>query len=125
MRQVFSRWPSLAQTSHQQVTGDDDLPAWMRAPASRPADIGAGDLAAAGLSVGIPVALAFLAGSTGASSSGVLPILCGILALLAAAATAAHLMALRRGRRSADRAFEAIYERSGISIWREDWTAVA
>ncbi|WP_232629944.1 sensor histidine kinase [Methylobacterium sp. Leaf118] len=126
MRQVFSRWPSVAQTLHQPLAGDDGLPAWMQTPPSRrSATAGAADLAASGLTVGILVVLAFLAGSTGASLSGPLPILCGILALLAAAAVTAHLKALRRGRRSSEEAFEAIYERSGISIWREDWTAVA
>lgn len=125
MRQVFSRWPSLAQSARQSVAEDDHLPDWMQAAPVHPAAIRMEDLAAAGLAVGLPVALAFLAGVLAASRSDAVMVLGGGLALCAAAAAAAHVMALRRGRQSAEDGFQAIYERSGISIWREDWTAVA
>ncbi|SFT29198.1 His Kinase A (phospho-acceptor) domain-containing protein [Methylobacterium sp. yr668] len=123
MRQVFSRWPSLAQTASQDI-GVDDLPAWMQVTPPRTFAIQNEDFAPASLWVGVPCVLAFLAGLMAASGGGAIPILGVGLAALAALAAVRHVVALRRDRRKARDSFDAIYERSGISIWREDWTAV-
>lgn len=123
MRQVFSRWPGLAQTVPQDA-GADDLPAWMQAIPPRASASPNGDLAPAGLWVGVPCVTAFLAGSVTAGGGGAIPALGIGLAVLAAAAAVRHVAALRRDHRRARDSFDAIYERSGISIWREDWTAV-
>ncbi|HEV7257896.1 MAG TPA: ATP-binding protein [Bosea sp. (in: a-proteobacteria)] len=121
MRQVFSRWPSLAESSA--ISGQESsLPAWMSASAPRHRLAATKDVACATLLILGPAAIAALAAWQIAQGDALAPWL-GAIALVAtglALVFAARLM--RSLRRSAEHV-AAIFERAGISMWREDWTA--
>lgn len=119
MRQVFSRWPTLAGAPPDGATANA-LPAWMAdRPAARWRHVPR-DLAVSLLVVGAPAAftaLAFVAANAAAASlSAVAAVASGLAALWC-------VMWLCRGQRQARQQFDAIFERAGISMWREDWTA--
>ncbi|UHC14963.1 ATP-binding protein [Methylobacterium currus] len=114
--QVFSRWPSLA-SAHAGSACTDALPAWMHSAPRRRWPGLVEDGAKAGLAVLVPALLAgwgIAAGSVAAAGAGLLAAVFGTL----------HVARLRRTLRASEARFSAIFERAGISMWREDWSAV-
>ncbi|MGX9966154.1 sensor histidine kinase [Roseomonas sp. F4] len=122
---MFSLWPAEPSPS---ATGSGDgagLPRWAQPAAQRTrfaralrTGRDAALLVAPAASAGGVLALAWLAGPSWAAA---------LLALAGAALlAAAAVLALRLLRRvaAAESRSHAIFERAGISLWREDWTAV-
>ena len=122
MRQVFSRWPSLAEASPAASPRPDVLPAWMTALAPRRGLAAARDGALACLLVIVPAGLAALAAWQAARGDTTAPSLAAA-ALLAMGLALLRVMALKRHLRSSVAHGSAIFEQAGISMWREDWTA--
>ena len=121
MEKVFSRWPSQAQPSPpNEAGGPDKLPRWMRAAPARRWPRLLGDAAVAVLVVAVPSGLGLAAGVSGD------PWRIALLSVLAATAAgaAAYVMLSRRALAQCRAQNEAIFGRAGISMYREDWTAV-
>ncbi|MFP5513670.1 MAG: hypothetical protein ACLGJC_11360, partial [Alphaproteobacteria bacterium] len=95
MRQVFSRWPSLAETSAGVLPDPDGLPAWMTASTPRRWPVAARDLAISALLVFAPVVLAAVSASQPPERQGV-ALLTGAAALLSAALAVLSMMRLKR-----------------------------
>ncbi|WP_207458262.1 ATP-binding protein [Azospirillum sp. SYSU D00513] len=123
MRQVFSRWPSLAETSAEAPPKPDVLPAWMTAVPARRWPVVARDLAVSALLVFAPAALAALSVMQPAERREA-ALLMGAGALLSGILAVLLVMRLRRDLADSRRQCGAFFERAGISMWREDWTAV-
>ena len=123
-RQVFSRWPSRASASaHEGPLGIDDLPAWMLAAPPGRGRVRAAAVGTAVLLILPPMGLAGLAGWAATARGGAWAVVLIGLAL-AVGGTALALSARQAQRhRISETRLEAIFERSGISMWREDWTA--
>lgn len=122
MRQVFSRWPSLAETSAEVLPKSDVLPAWMTATPPRQWPVVARDLAVSTLAVFAPAILAALSVGQPVERYGVaLPI--GMAAILSGALAVFLVIRSRREARHWRWQCAEIFERAGISMWREDWTA--
>ena len=126
MNKVFSRWPSRAPPLSPDATGKDEvgLPRWMVAS---PQSIRTDRRRSGGT-----YRLAILAG-TGSTLAACLLIgtasgphrwLAFIAALCSGIGLAAAVHMNRSLARCEDR-FEAIFERAGISMWLEDWSAAA
>lgn len=124
MRQVFSRWPSLAETSAGALPDPDVLPAWMTVTTPGRWPITARDLAASAVLVFAPAILAAVSASQPPERQDV-ALLTGAAALLSAVLAVLSMMKLRRETLHCRRQYGEIFERAGISMWREDWTAVA
>ncbi|TPG57121.1 GHKL domain-containing protein [Roseomonas nepalensis] len=121
MGQVFSRWPSAAPPlAKDPRPGPEDLPAWMLAAPARPWPGKARDLTAAGLLVLAPAALAALGAAAWPGTAAI-----GLALLAAAAAALAGAMAARTlaALKASEERFASVFERAGISLWREDWSA--
>jgi signal transduction histidine kinase len=126
MSQVFSRWPGPApQAVCRDAASADGLPQWMLAlPRRRGREVG-GDVLAACLLVLAPAALAGTAGWLAGSAPGGASIVAGVCALVASSVATAYAVQHRGARRRTQDQLTAIFERAGISMWREDWTAAA
>ncbi|HYE42643.1 MAG TPA: hypothetical protein VEA15_04545, partial [Caulobacteraceae bacterium] len=115
-KQVFSLWPTPAGMA---PAPGEAVPAWVRDAAPRRA--AKLDPVVGSLGFGLLCVLA--AGATATPSAAPAAGIC----LLAAASLVGSLVLYRR-RRAADGAEtlwrEALFERPGISLWREDWSAV-
>lgn len=129
MEKVFTRWPS--QTGHQarrEADGQSEgLPSWMVGGPPNPWPGRLRSLLEAMLIAALPAMLALAAGMRLASEDTAGPVP-SILVALAVASTAAAAIQVVRLRRSASRCgarYEAIFERAGISMWLEDWSAAA
>lgn len=122
MRTVFSRWPSLAEASATASPRPDILPAWMTASAPRRTLATVRDGALACLLVGAPAGLAALA-AWQAARSDASALWLAPLALLAAGLAMVRTVVLQGDLRRSTAHGSAIFERAGISMWREDWTA--
>lgn len=124
MDQVFSRWPSLAPTNGSDDRASlRDLPRWMLAsPPRRWPGLGR-DLATAGLVVAAPAILAVLAGWDVIARADATAPVAGLVACGAMILACAQVLSLRRRLEASEDRFSAIFERAGISMWREDWTA--
>ncbi|MGU3496210.1 sensor histidine kinase [Xanthobacteraceae bacterium A53D] len=121
MRQVFSRWPSGASAAAGPAGEADGLPAWMMAARPPRWPLMVGDWLAAVLPVVLPALLAALAARELALGRGA-GVLLGIGALGVAGLAVMRLRRQSRELRHSRREARAIFERSGISMWREDWT---
>jgi C4-dicarboxylate-specific signal transduction histidine kinase len=126
MEKVFTRWPSqtphLAHgLSHERV---EELPLWMIASPRNPwpGRLRAG--AEAVLVTVVPSIVALAAGLTAGAGIQAGPLLEAIAALTALAA-AVQVLKMRRSATLCGARYDAIFERAGISMWLEDWTAVA
>jgi signal transduction histidine kinase len=113
-KQVFTLWPMLENTEPKP---GDVIPAWaFRRQERRPFNPNAADLALI-----IALILACIGGALSASVS-------GLLLWLATGATVGLALAYslwRRRKEDVETAWrEALFERPGISLWREDWSAV-
>ncbi|MGF3026650.1 sensor histidine kinase [Methylobacterium aquaticum] len=120
--QVFSRWPSLASANDGSPAADA-LPAWMlSAPRRRWPDL-VEDGTKAVLAVLVPVLLVGWGLAAGPPAS---VAMAGLLVagVLVALLGTLHVARLRRALRASEAQFSAIFERAGISMWREDWSAV-
>ncbi|MHC2002884.1 sensor histidine kinase [Methylobacterium sp. CM6241] len=73
----------------------------------------------------MPVILMGLAGWAAATSSVTVAILIGGGALLALVLAVHRIARWRAAAKQSEARFAAIFERAGISMWREDWTAAA
>ncbi|RYI85084.1 MAG: hypothetical protein EON47_22950, partial [Acetobacteraceae bacterium] len=123
-RQVFSRWPSRASASaHDGPIGSDDLPAWMLAAPTGPRRAWAAAVGTAALLILPPLGLAGLAGWAAAAGGGASAAVLIGLALVAGGAALALAARQAQRHRISETRLAAIFERSGISMWREDWTA--
>lgn len=124
MRQVFSRWPGLSRALHEDpVMRDQDLPSWMQAkPLQRRSSAWADSGRAVILVLG-PSLLAALAATALSLGSAAGPAF-AIVALAAMTAGGVAISRLLQARRAAEDRFAAIYDRAGVSMWREDWTRV-
>jgi len=113
-KQVFTLWPTPGDVD---PTPGDIMPAWMSARRERRRFIPtAADL---GMTTALLLAL------IGAVLSTSLVALSLWLATIAALGLALAASLLRRRREDGEAAWrEALFERPGISLWREDWTAV-
>jgi C4-dicarboxylate-specific signal transduction histidine kinase len=120
--QVFSRWPSLASASDGSPAADA-RPAWMLSAPRRRWPGLVEDGARAGLAVLAPALLAGLAGW--GMAAGQAAAVAGAGGLLAALFATLHVARLRRALRASEARFSAIFERAGISMWREDWSMAA
>ena len=123
MRQVFSRWPSLAETSAGAPPDPDGLPVWMTAKAPRRWPVAVCDLAISALLVFAPALLTAVSVSQPAERHDV-ALTAAAAALLSAVLAVLSMMRLRRETLHCRRQYGEIFERAGISMWREDWTAV-
>lgn len=123
MRQVFSRWPSRATASPRGSSLHlDDLPAWMLAPPPsrwRPRLEASGTAA---LLVLGPAFFAAMAGWASAARPGPSTLLIAAISGLAVILAAALAMRLRHALATSRAQVTTIFERAGISMWREDWT---
>lgn len=120
--QVFSRWPSLASANDGSPAADA-LPAWMLSAHRRRWPDLVEDGAKAVLAVLVPVLLVGWGLAAGPPAS---VAMAGLLVagVLAAFLGTLHVARLRRAMRASEAQFSAIFERAGISMWREDWSAV-
>ncbi|MDD1453284.1 hypothetical protein NHF48_023790 [Sphingomonas sp. H160509] len=126
MNKVFSRWPSQAPPLQRDATRNAEvgLPRWVFAKPQRNGPerrrAGATYRLAILAGIGSTLAASLLLGSTTAAY--------GWPAFIAACFSALGLSAAvqmnRANSRCEDR-FEAIFERAGISMWLEDWSAAA
>lgn len=123
MRQVFSRWPSLAETLAENPPNPDGLPAWMTATTPRKRSIVARDLASSVLLAFAPAILAAFSALQPAERYNV-ALLSGTAALLSGLLVVRFVMRLRQEAQHCRWQYGEIFERAGISMWREDWTAV-
>ena len=124
MGQVFSRWPSAAPPfANDTRSGPEDLPAWMLAVAERSWTGRARNLATAGLLVLVPAALAALAGLSAAAWPGAVTFGLGLLAVVAAALACTQGMGILLALEASKERFTSVFERAGIAMWREDWSA--
>ncbi len=123
MRQVFSKWPSLAVADSGALYPPDALPAWISAAPPRRWRIFLGDLGPAAALVLAPIGVA-AAASWQIARADAAAIWLGAVAMLSAGLAVACAMRLRRALRQRTEHVAAIFERAGISMWREDWTAV-
>lgn len=132
MRQVFSRWPSRAtpsarveravgRDSDAQGIDDDRLPAWMLAEPDSRAGAWLRAFGRAVPLVLVPAALAYVAGANRDDADARLAGAVAALAIVGATILAARLA---QARSASAAGLEAIFERAGISMWREDWSAV-
>ena len=126
MEKVFTRWPS--QTANQAGGGHqvsaDGLPEWMVAAPRSPWPKRLKAVVEALLVVMLPSALALAAGLTVGTGGGAGPSLEAGAAFTVVAA-AVQVLKLRRSATMCSERYEAIFERAGISMWREDWSAAA
>ena len=101
----------------------DELPSWMRARPPRRANWRLGDAA---FGVGLLGGTAVFAGLTGWAAavwSVNAVVLVGSVGLAAAGAGCIQIARLRNTARQGEARFAAIFDRAGISMWLEDWTA--
>lgn len=118
-KRVFSLWPGAAQPERPET---EALPAWVRDAGGQNGHRfkpGPGEYA---LTAGALLALAGLAAAVIGARAVELALWVCLLALLIAAG--AGLYVHQRRRRGEDAWRDALFERSGISLWREDWTPV-
>lgn len=122
MRQVFSRWPSLAEASSGALSQPHALPAWMTASPPRRELAVVRDVGLAAALVLGPAALTAFATSQvvlgGAFTAWLI-----IGAAFSTGLAMFYAMRMRRELRRHTEHVSAIFERAGISMWREDWTA--
>jgi signal transduction histidine kinase len=125
MKRVFSRWPSqMRPSTFAETDGETAFPQWMLVPPR----MGLRKLVLAVWTAGFVVFLpAGLALATGLSLAdhGDRTALFGGLTALAAAAGMAYALWIQRSLLESRARFEAVFERAGISMWREDWSAAA
>lgn len=122
MRQVFTRWPSLAEASAEAAPESDVLPAWMTAKAPGQGMAIVRDLAVSTLLVFAPAMLAVVS-AWQSTEHREIALLTGMAALLSGVFAALRVMRLKRDLLRSRQQFQAIFERAGVSMWREDWTA--
>lgn len=124
MRQVFTLWPVEESASAQR---SDDLPGWAKSPG--PGDIApswtARDWLAVALAtaVVIPLALVVPSGLHGWIAAGALIAISLGLAVVGIVTHRRRVTELQRELEEARRWNDTIFERTGIALWREDWTA--
>ncbi|MDX7951856.1 ATP-binding protein [Lichenihabitans sp. Uapishka_5] len=126
MNQVFSRWPSLAPTSRKDADAGVErrLPAWMRqAPPSKRS--GGPTLSPAAALAVLGSVATTLGGYAAAALSLPWGMAFGALGVAAAACSVMWILRLRNTCDLSEARETAIFERAGISMWREDWTAAA
>ena len=126
MENVFTRWPSQTQLHSRDASDRDveELPQWMVAS---PRSSWPGWLTsfAECLHVAVlPSALALAAGLTMEIGGGAGPLL-AVLAAVTTLAASVQVLKLRRSAATCSARYEAIFERAGISMWLEDWSAAA
>jgi signal transduction histidine kinase len=126
MKRVFSRWPSQLRPSTLAEADDAEsaLPRWMQEPPRRSRRAALRAASPAFALVVLPAGLAFAAGLS-LTLPGGLGALLAVAAALGAVGAVAYAIALGRSRLESDARYEAVFERAGISMWREDWSAAA
>lgn len=125
MKRVFSRWPSQAGPSVlAEADGEASIPLWMSAPLRPFSRRHAGAILTSLLIVLLPIGLAF---GAGLALAGRLELLAPLLSLAAVATLGACVLVarLQLRRLRAEALHDAVFERAGISMWREDWSAAA
>lgn len=111
---VFSLWPTPAGVD---PAPGDAMPAWMTTPPRKA--VARFDLVDIALATGLLLSLAGAAAGVSTTTT--------VLCLATAGALALGLISSlrRRPQRAAETAWrDALFERPGISLWREDWSAV-
>ena len=118
-KRVFSLWPGTAPPERPELTA---LPAWVRNSEGRPRRSFVLGPAESVLVAAAVVAVAGMMTTTPGAPWIARAWWLVLIALLVAAAVALHV----RHRSARDEAAwrDALFERSGISLWREDWTPV-
>ncbi|TPG42660.1 hypothetical protein EAH79_01945 [Sphingomonas koreensis] len=126
MEKVFTRWPSEAQRSRlpNTIGSDGRLPEWMLAtrPGRWPERMRS--IGTATLVVLLPAALviaAFLLPQAAAFAGPLIVVVAGFAVIAAFAYTLKRERCLTDSKARCD----AIFERAGISMWLEDWSAAA
>lgn len=121
MRQAFTLWPLDKQSAEQQIS-EDGTPVWALTdenaplPGYRPWHI----LVGASVLVSLIFVAAALPRSLESMTAGALA---AMLVLLYGVLHYRAISRLRTKLSSADRWNETLFERNGIALWREDWTA--
>ena len=125
MEKVFSRWPSQAQrrSGNEAERLEAGYPQWMLAPAPNDWPERLRSLLMATLLVLLPAMLSFAAGYLAAISTLDPPIL--LVAGLGIAFALALVMKSQRAVTESNARYRAIFERAGIGMWLEDWSAAA
>lgn len=127
MRQVFTLWPAEEGAAAQRGVEADSMPAW--AQSLGPGEIKprwtARDWLAVALAtaVVIPLALVVPSGLHGWIAAGTLIALSLGLAVAGIVTHRRRVTKLQRELQEARRWNDIIFERTGIALWREDWTA--
>jgi signal transduction histidine kinase len=122
MEKVFSRWPSQVQpfTLIEAVSPAGGFPQSMLASQGARSE----RLRNLWTAVLLPASAAVATGLLIANSSGIEKPL-AVLAALAVMAAVTYTMGLRRALARSNARYDAIFERAGISMWLEDWSAAA
>ena len=126
MGKVFTRWPSKLQRSGplDKSGPESPLPRWMLAVPLSPWPEQIRSIRSATIVVLLPAALV-LATSLSPPTSAVARPLIALAAALSVILAFAHTMKVRRSLVDSNARCSAIFERAGISMWLEDWSAAA
>lgn len=125
MNTVFSRWPSHARSPDlTEAAGRETFPSWMLQPTRRSSLTALRSGLECALAVLSIVCLTFAAGVAFERESMAASALV-VTAALSALASLAYVVELKRSLRQSEIQRELVFERAGISMWREDWTAAA
>lgn len=124
MREVFSRWPSQAASRGIGTPSvASQLPPWMRAVPGRPWRSLTQDFAVAIVLVLLPAILIGMTDWSAFWHADHVAVASGVIGLVTAFVGLVAVIGLRRSSRRKGDEFQAIFERAGVSMWREDWTA--
>ena len=125
MEKVYSRWPSQAHRSSLNPAERLELgyPRWMIAPSPNYWPERLRSLLPAASLIVLPAMLTFAAGYSSAISAP--DPLIAIAAALGVGLALAFAMKSQWSLAESDARYHAIFERAGIGMWLEDWTAVA
>jgi signal transduction histidine kinase len=126
MEKVFSRWPSQAQWAQLPETGvpEGTLPGWMLTASSKPWAERVRPAQTAVAVVLLPAAFvlgAFMLSGSGPVSKSLSAFAAGIAVFIAFF----HAMKLQHSLADSNAYYSAVFERAGISMWLEDWSAAA
>jgi signal transduction histidine kinase len=126
MEKVFSRWPSQAQWAPQPESSgpEETLPGWMLTVSSRPWPERVRPAQTALAVVLVPAALV-LGACLLSESTAVAKSLAAIAAGFAIIIAFAQAMKLQHSLTDSNAYYSAVFERAGISMWLEDWSAAA
>lgn len=121
MRQVFTLWPHDSEVAEQQIS-EDGFPMWARIKDSAPLPV----YWPWHLFIGSAVLIALVIAAAAMPASHASMIVAGVAGFFVLAHAYMHFVLVTRLRRELDTANrwnQTLFHRSGIALWREDWTA--